>query len=94
MTIYVTEKLQKLDHSLTHLFVMSLLQVDLLKSTSLPLMKKFGIDGEGFELKVKLILTKMSNCVTTVFKFDVTMYLSTFSMTLSSFFFATHLILL
>lgn len=26
--------------------------VDLLKSTSLPLMKKFGIDGEGFELKI------------------------------------------
>uniref|UniRef100_A0A8C5H1T2 RNA 3'-terminal phosphate cyclase-like protein n=2 Tax=Gouania willdenowi TaxID=441366 RepID=A0A8C5H1T2_GOUWI len=26
--------------------------VDLLKSTALPLMKKFGIDGEGFELKV------------------------------------------
>ncbi len=29
-----------------------ILQVDLLKSTALPLMKKFGIDGEGFELKV------------------------------------------
>ncbi|XP_056259671.1 RNA 3'-terminal phosphate cyclase-like protein isoform X1 [Seriola aureovittata] len=26
--------------------------VDLLKSTALPLMKKFGIDGEGFDLKV------------------------------------------
>ncbi|XP_061590290.1 RNA 3'-terminal phosphate cyclase-like protein [Cololabis saira] len=26
--------------------------VDLLKSTALPLMKRFGIDGEGFELKV------------------------------------------
>uniref|UniRef100_A0A7N8XG75 RNA 3'-terminal phosphate cyclase-like protein n=1 Tax=Mastacembelus armatus TaxID=205130 RepID=A0A7N8XG75_9TELE len=26
--------------------------VDLLKSTALPLMKKFGIDGDGFELKV------------------------------------------
>ncbi|XP_047425944.1 RNA 3'-terminal phosphate cyclase-like protein isoform X2 [Mugil cephalus] len=26
--------------------------IDLLKSTALPLMKKFGIDGEGFELKV------------------------------------------
>ena len=30
-----------------------LLQVDLLKSTALPLMKKFGIDGEGFDLKVR-----------------------------------------
>uniref|UniRef100_A0A1A7YFG5 RNA terminal phosphate cyclase-like 1 n=1 Tax=Iconisemion striatum TaxID=60296 RepID=A0A1A7YFG5_9TELE len=26
--------------------------VDLLKSTALPMMKKFGIDGEGFDLKV------------------------------------------
>ncbi|XP_032394935.1 RNA 3'-terminal phosphate cyclase-like protein [Etheostoma spectabile] len=26
--------------------------VDMLKSTALPLMKKFGIDGEGFDLKV------------------------------------------
>lgn len=30
-----------------------LLQVDVLKSTALPLMKKFGIDGEGFDLKVR-----------------------------------------
>lgn len=28
-------------------------QVDLLKLTALPLMKKFGIDGEGFEIKVR-----------------------------------------
>lgn len=30
------------------------LQVDLLKSTSLPLMKRFGIDGEAFSLKVRM----------------------------------------
>lgn len=28
-------------------------QVDLLKSTALPVMKKFGIDGEGFDIKVR-----------------------------------------
>lgn len=34
-----------------------LLQVDLLKSTALPLMKKFGIEGEGFELKVRTFIS-------------------------------------
>ena len=29
-------------------------QIDLLKSTALPLMKRFGIDGEGFDLKVRM----------------------------------------
>lgn len=32
------------------------LQVDLLKSTSLPLMKRFGVDGEAFVLKVECVL--------------------------------------
>lgn len=31
------------------------LQVDLLKSTSLPLMKRFGVDGEAFVLKVECV---------------------------------------
>lgn len=30
-----------------------LLKVDVLKTTAVPLMRKFGIDGEGLELKVK-----------------------------------------
>lgn len=29
-------------------------QVDLLKATAVPLMKKFGVDGEGLEIKVLL----------------------------------------
>ena len=35
------------------MILLCVLQVDLLKSTALPLMKKFGIDGESFELKVR-----------------------------------------
>lgn len=33
---------------------MAVLQVDLLKATAVPLMKKFGIDSEGLEIKVQL----------------------------------------
>lgn len=35
---------------------LSLLQADLLKSTAIPLMKKFGIDGDGMVLKVSTCL--------------------------------------
>lgn len=31
-----------------------ILQVDVLKATALPLLKQFGIDGESFELKVRM----------------------------------------
>lgn len=37
------------------------LQVDVLKSTAVPLMKKFGIDGEGLELKVMSHPPRKSN---------------------------------
>lgn len=35
------------------MLTLCLLQIDMLKATALPLMKKFGIDGEGFDLKVR-----------------------------------------
>lgn len=31
-----------------------ILQVDVLRATALPLLKQFGIDGESFELKVRM----------------------------------------
>ncbi len=34
------------------MLMFSVLQVDLLKVTAIPLMKKFGIDGDGLEIKV------------------------------------------
>ena len=40
---------------LTKLFFPEIiLQVDVLKATALPLLKQFGIDGESFELKVRM----------------------------------------
>ena len=50
-----------------------LLQVDTLKSTALPLMKKFGIDGEGFDLKVKTscCIFKKHDILFYYFLFDV-----------------------
>ena len=40
------------------------LQVDLLKTTALPLMKKFGVDGEKFDLKVRMRLLVNNRGVT------------------------------
>lgn len=40
------------------------LQVDLLKATAVPLMKTFGIDGEGLEIKVLLeFISVISDCL-------------------------------
>lgn len=49
--------------------VLFVLQVDLLKATAVPLMKTFGIDGEGLEIKVLLesILFGISDCRCQVF---------------------------
>lgn len=38
-----------------NLFSRPFFQVDQLKYTSIPVMKRFGIDGEGLELKVRLL---------------------------------------
>lgn len=43
------------------------LQVDLLKSTSLPLMKRFGLDGEAFNLKVECVLGLSSTSKSKIF---------------------------
>lgn len=40
-------------HSILRILLFCFLQVDVLKSTAVPLMKKFGIDGEGFDLKAR-----------------------------------------
>lgn len=39
--------------SILRIVLFCVLQVDVLKSTAVPLMKKFGIDGEGFDLKAR-----------------------------------------
>lgn len=38
----------------TFFFPEIILQVDVLRATALPLLKQFGIDGESFELKVRM----------------------------------------
>lgn len=40
----------------------SVLQVDLLKSTSLPLMKRFGVDGDAFVVKVRVCGVTPGSC--------------------------------
>lgn len=47
------DKNQSLFQSILRIVLFCVLQVDVLKSTAVPLMKKFGIDGEGFDLKAR-----------------------------------------
>lgn len=47
------DKNQSFFQSILRIVLFCVLQVDALKSTAIPLMKKFGIDGEGFDLKAR-----------------------------------------